>query len=67
MSATFEWLLKAPPDPRVTEQLGEVVRLGAALEADGWEEVDPGLDWYARRFVWRHDAPPPDTVGGAAE
>lgn len=48
--------------------------LATALESSGWEPVGQGAGWYARRFCWRRDEPPPQRVepvpaelGGAAE
>jgi hypothetical protein len=62
-SDPFKWMLAAPPDPGDREHLRAMVALCAALEEDGWEEIEPGPKWYSRRFVWRHSAPPPDRLG----
>jgi hypothetical protein len=60
-SATFgEWL--AEPDPSSREHVAELARLSAALEATGWVASGSGTSWYALRFVWPDDGPPPAQI-----
>ncbi len=50
----------APPEPPTAELLAAADRLAAALLHAGWEPVEGGGDtWYAARFAWPHEEPPP--------
>jgi hypothetical protein len=55
-------MLMASPREEAPDQAAEVERMSAALEAAGWERVDPGQHWYSARFVWRGDEPPPTSL-----
>jgi hypothetical protein len=61
-STSFKWMLMADPDPGGKPFRNEVRTLAAALEAAGWERLGAGASWYAERFVWRRDEPPPEHV-----
>jgi hypothetical protein len=61
-SPPFKWMLNAPPDPRSAEQIAEARRLAAAVASAGWARTEPGAEWYAARFVWRHPGSPPDQL-----
>jgi hypothetical protein len=64
----FKWTFMSDPDPKGERHLGQVRALASALEAAGWERVDRGPAWYAHRFVWRREGPPPEHVElGAGE
>src|SRR3954469_12739014 len=43
-----------------------VATLEEALVEAGWEPVRRVGPWFARRFVWRHDTPPPRELDVAA-
>jgi hypothetical protein len=64
-SPAFKWMLLGEPDVRDADFREAARGLAAALEAAGWERVGTGYDWYAARFVWRVDEPPPDRVEDA--
>jgi hypothetical protein len=54
---------EAATDWQSPEGLERAVRaLATALEAEGWEPVGQGAGWYARRFSWRREEPPPRRV-----
>jgi hypothetical protein len=61
-SEPFKWMLMAEPSDDGPGYRAAVDALVRALRAAGWERVDAGQDWWAERFVWRHDEPPPDHV-----
>lgn len=61
-SAPLKASLLRDPDPRLRDHEAAVAKLAAALIGDGWEPVARHGPWYARRFVWRQDTPPP--LGG---
>lgn len=65
-SKTFKWLLADDPDPKSRDVRDEVERLSRALRATGWEPAGRGSRWFARRFVWRHERPPPERLPGTA-
>lgn len=52
-SRAFTWTFMEPASRRDPEQVAAVQMLADALLERGWEEVDHGRPWYARRFVWR--------------
>jgi hypothetical protein len=56
------WLLMRQPDEASPETRVAVQRLSAALVAAGWSPAGLGLTWYAQRFLWRRDGPPPADV-----
>jgi hypothetical protein len=62
-SEPFAWMLKGEPEWQNQQHVAAVKRLCVQLMADGWEDVGRGPEWYARRFVWRADAPAPDRIG----
>jgi hypothetical protein len=62
-SEPFKWTLKELPSRREPAYVEAVKRLRAALLDAGWEEIEPGPTWYARRFVWRREGSPPAEVG----
>jgi hypothetical protein len=57
------------PDPSATAHQAEVQALVTALEAAGWRRFGHGARWYAERFIWPDETPPPDRLellaGGA--
>jgi hypothetical protein len=61
-SSAPRWLLMRQPDEASVEARLAVQRLSAALVATGWSPVEPGLTWYAQRFLWRRDGEPPAHV-----
>jgi hypothetical protein len=61
-SPPFKWLFMGDPDPSDATFRDAVLDLAATLESVGWERVGVGTPWYAARFVWRGDEPPPDDV-----
>jgi hypothetical protein len=61
-SAGFKRLLTGAPDPHSDERHAQLRELADRLEAAGWERVGRGSHWYAERFLWRRDGPPPDHV-----
>jgi hypothetical protein len=61
-SETFKWLLMADPDPESEEVASAIARLTRALRAAGWEPAGAGAEWYAQRFVWPHEEPPPERL-----
>lgn len=51
------------PDPRLQEHKAAVAQVAATLIAAGWEPVARGGGpWYAQRFVWPRDTPPPSNL-----
>jgi hypothetical protein len=58
-SERFKWLLADEPDPARSDHLREARKLAAALRATGWERLARGPKWYAERYVWPGDGPPP--------
>jgi hypothetical protein len=56
----FKRLLGSGPDPRFEEHHARLRELVDRLEAAGWERAGRGSRWYAERFVWRRDGPPPN-------
>jgi hypothetical protein len=65
-SPGLRWLLMGNPDARSQEHRECVGSLAGALEAAGWERAGRGSGWYSERFVWPHDAPPPDRLASLA-
>jgi hypothetical protein len=61
-SRPFGWLDLDTPDPSATTHQAEVQALVTALEAAGWRRVGQGSNWYAERFVWTAETPPPDRL-----
>jgi hypothetical protein len=61
-SAEFKWQFMGDPDPNSLEYQAEVRGLAMALEAEGWQRIGRGADWYSERFVWRGEGEPPDHV-----
>jgi hypothetical protein len=61
-SPPFKWLFMGDPDPSDATFREAALDLAAALESAGWERVGVGTPWYAARFVWHGDEPPPDEV-----
>jgi hypothetical protein len=64
-SDVFKWLLMADPEPQTPEFRVPLQRLHELLLAAGWEPAGRGRKWYALRYVWRHDGPPPEDLGSA--
>ena len=64
-SDVFKWLLMADPEPQVARYRAPVRRLHEQLLAAGWEPAGRGRKWYALRYVWRHDEPPPEHLDAA--
>jgi hypothetical protein len=60
-SDPFKWMLMAEPDD-AAEYRAAVEALVRAVRAAGWERIDPGPEWWAERFVWRRDEPPPESL-----
>ena len=48
--------------PSPTAHRPEVERLVTALEAAGWRRVGRGPAWYAERFAWPGEGPPPERL-----
>ena len=61
-SPPFKWLFMGDPDPNDATFREAALDLAAALELAGWERVGVGAPWYAARFVWHGDEPPPDEI-----
>jgi hypothetical protein len=61
-SRTFGLLDIDTPDPSATTHQAEVQALVTALEAAGWRRVGQGPNWYAERFLWTEEPPPPDRL-----
>jgi hypothetical protein len=61
-SAPFKWLWMADPDVSGVAFHQALRDLVTALESAGWERVGTGAAWYAVRFIWRADQPPPDRI-----
>ena len=60
-SRAVDW---PPEDEKAVEALGEAVRdLEASLLAVGWQQIERGEAWYAKRFTWT-PRPPADTRSG---
>ena len=49
----MKWGLMADPEPPTRELVEAVRSLVGALEAAGWQRIDPAGPWYAQRFLWR--------------
>jgi hypothetical protein len=60
--STFKWLLMAEPDEDSPEMVAEVERLTEALEEAGWEPAGEDQFWFARRYVWHGQEPPPERL-----
>jgi hypothetical protein len=58
-SRAFRWLLNGAPKPQRTDHVEAVGSLAVALVAAGWEPIEPGTHWYARRYVWPGAKTPP--------
>jgi hypothetical protein len=61
-SPPFKWLFMGHPEPYDATFREAALDLAAALESAGWERVGVGAPWYAARFVWHGDEPPPDEI-----
>jgi hypothetical protein len=61
-SRAFGWMELDTPDPSATAHQAEVHGLVTALEAAGWRRVGQGQAWYAERFAWPEETPPPDRL-----
>ena len=61
-SEPFKWLFMGDPDANDATFRDAALDLAAALEAAGWKRVGVGTAWYAARFVWPGDEPPPDEI-----
>jgi hypothetical protein len=61
-SRAFDWTELDVPDPGATAHQAEVHGLVTALEAAGWRRVGQGAHWYAERFAWVDERPPPDRL-----
>jgi hypothetical protein len=58
-SRAFRWLLNSAPKPQRAEHVQAVGELAVALVAAGWEPIEHGAAWYARRYVWPGAKTPP--------
>jgi hypothetical protein len=58
-SVQLDWPPGLPPAP--TPEVRDALQtLARRLTRSGWEPIEPGGEWYARRFAWRHaDEPEP--------
>ena len=65
-SAPFKWMLTADPDPTSPAFRDAVRALAGELESTGWERIGVGGAWYAVRYIWRGENPPPEAVEGEA-
>jgi hypothetical protein len=61
-AGNFKWLFMADPDRSDPRHRQEVLRLARAVQAAGWEPAGRGPAWYAGRYVWESDDPPPDRL-----
>ena len=61
-SETFRWMFMIDPDARIPKDRDAVRRLRDALLAAGFEPAGRGHAWYAERFQWTRDDPPPERV-----
>jgi hypothetical protein len=61
-SEPFKWMLMAEPTEDGAEYRAALDALVRALRTAGWERIDSGSEWWAERFVWRGDEPPPEHV-----
>jgi hypothetical protein len=59
-SPEIKWMLMGDPDPKLPSVRTALVELRAALRTAGWEPAGRGRHWYALRFAWRGEGPPPD-------
>ena len=57
-SVGARWMLMPEPEPPTRELMTAVRTLMGALEAAGWERIEPGGPWYAQRFLWRGSGEP---------
>jgi Tfp pilus assembly protein PilW len=55
-------MLMAEPTEDGAEYRAALDALVRALRTAGWERIDSGSEWWAERFVWRRDEPPPEHV-----
>ncbi len=59
-SAGMKWGLMSDPEPPTRELVEAVRSLLTALEAAGWQRIEPAGPWYSQRFLWRgQDEPGP--------
>jgi hypothetical protein len=61
-SSPGRWLLMSEPDPVLPDVRAGLRQLADALEGAGWEPAGKGAHWYAERFAWRREEPPPDLL-----
>jgi hypothetical protein len=57
-SAGMKWGLMSDPEPPTRELVDAVRSLLSALEAAGWQRIEPAGPWYSQRFLWRGDGQP---------
>jgi hypothetical protein len=57
-SPPLRWTLMSDPEPATPDMVAGVKALIAALIEAGWEPIEPGVAWYAQRFLWRGDGEP---------
>jgi hypothetical protein len=61
-SSPGKWFLMSEPDPVLPDVRAELRHLADAVERAGWESAGIGVHWYAERFAWRREEPPPDRL-----
>jgi hypothetical protein len=66
-SRSLRWPPRRGEALPTAELVSALESLVAALVAAGWEPVEPGGSWSARRFVWRRDGEPPARLRLAGE
>ncbi|HEX5781799.1 MAG TPA: hypothetical protein VFX80_07745, partial [Solirubrobacteraceae bacterium] len=57
-SAGMKWGLMSDPEPPTRELVEAVRSLLTALEAAGWQRIEPAGPWYSQRFLWRGTGEP---------